>query len=70
MSSISEYARVLFESGKDFNEDRPDARSSRPDANLIKIELCCFWKDIAGNRPDEANFRSDARQPEPESQQF
>jgi len=42
MSSISEYSRVPFESGKDFSEDRPDARSSRPDVNLIKIELRCF----------------------------
>jgi hypothetical protein len=42
MSSISEYSIVPFERGKDFNEDRTDARSSRPDVNLIKIELCCF----------------------------
>jgi hypothetical protein len=70
MSSISEYSRVPLERGKDFSEDRPDARSSRPDLNLIKIELRCFWKDIAKNRPDVANFRPDARQPEPKSQQF
>jgi hypothetical protein len=63
MSSISEYSRVPFERGKDFSEDRPDARSSRPDVNPIKIELRCLWKDIAENRPD-------ARQPESESQQF
>jgi hypothetical protein len=61
MSSISEYSRVSFERGKDFSEDRPDARSSRSDVNLIKIELCCFWKDIIENRPDVANFRLDAR---------
>jgi hypothetical protein len=42
MSSSSEYSRVPFECGKDFSEDRPDARSSRPDVNLIKIELRCF----------------------------
>jgi hypothetical protein len=70
MSSISEYSRVSFERGKDFSEDRPDARSSRPDVNLIKIGLRCFWKDIAENHPDVANFCPDARQPEPESQQF
>jgi hypothetical protein len=70
MSSILEYSRVSFERGKNFSEDRPDARSSHPEVNLIKIELRYFWKDIAENRPDEANFRLDARQPEPESQQF
>jgi hypothetical protein len=53
-----------------FSEDRPDARSSRPDMNLIKIEGRYFWKDIAENRPDVANFRLDARQPESKSQQF
>jgi hypothetical protein len=42
MSSISEYSRVSFERGKDFSEDRLDARPSRPDVNLIKIELCRF----------------------------
>jgi hypothetical protein len=70
MSSILEYSRVSFERGKDFSEDRPEARSSRPDVTLIKIELRCFWKDITKNRPDMANFRPNARQPEPESQQF
>jgi hypothetical protein len=70
MSSISEYSGVPFERGKDFTEDHPDVQSIRPNMNLIKIELRCFWKDIAENRPDEANFRSDACQPEPESQQF
>jgi hypothetical protein len=70
MSSISEYYRVPFERGKDFSEDRLDSRSSRPDVNLIKIELRCFWKDIVENRMDVANFHSNARQPEPESQQF
>jgi hypothetical protein len=53
----------------DFSEDRSDARSSRLDVSLIKIELCYFFKDIAENYPDMANFRPDARQPELESQQ-
>jgi hypothetical protein len=70
MSSSSEYSRVPFEHGKDFSEDRPDARSRRPDVNLIKIELRCFWKDITENRPDVANFRPDSRQPKSKSQQF
>jgi hypothetical protein len=69
-SSISKYSRVSVEQGKDFSEDRPDARSSRPDVNLIKIELRFFWKDIAENRLDKSIFRPDAHQPEPESQQF
>jgi hypothetical protein len=42
MSIISEYSRVLFERGKDFREDRPNALSSCSDVNLIMIELCCF----------------------------
>jgi hypothetical protein len=42
MSSVSEYSRVPFKRGKDFSEDRPDALLSRPDMNLIKIELRCF----------------------------
>jgi hypothetical protein len=70
MSSISEYSRVPFERGKDFSEDRLDARSSRLDVNLIKIELRCFWKDITENLHDMANFCPNARQPEPEFQQF
>jgi len=70
MSSILEYSRVPFERGKDFSEDHLDAWSSRPNVNPIKIELCCFWKDIAENYLDVANFRPDARQPESESQQF
>jgi hypothetical protein len=51
----------------DFSEDRPDALSRRPDVNLIKIELGYFLKDIAKNCPVEANFHSDALQPELES---
>jgi hypothetical protein len=42
MSSSSEYSRVPFKRGKDFSEDCQDARSSRLDVNLIKIELRCF----------------------------
>jgi hypothetical protein len=42
MSSISEYSRVSLEREKDFSEDCSDARSSRLDVNLIKIELPCF----------------------------
>jgi len=63
MSSISEYSRVPFERGKDFSEDCPNDRSSRPNENLIKIELLYFWKDTAENRQG-------AWQTEPESQQF
>jgi hypothetical protein len=37
-------SRFPFERGNDFSKDRPDARSSRPDANLIRIELRCFWR--------------------------
>jgi hypothetical protein len=70
MSSILEYFRVPFERGKDFSKDRLDARSSLPDVNPTKIELLCFWKDIAENLSDVANFRPDARRPESESQQF
>jgi hypothetical protein len=70
MSIISEYSKVPFERGNDFSEDRSDARSSCSDVNLIKIEVRCFWMDIAENRRDVANFRPDGRQPEPESQQF
>jgi len=69
MSSILEYSRVPFERGKEFSKDRLDDRSSRPDMDLIKIELRYFWKDIIENHPDVANFRSDARQLESVSQQ-
>jgi hypothetical protein len=72
---VFQNSRVPFERGKDFSEDRPNTRSSPPNVNPIKIELHCFWKDIAENRPeeanfrpDEANFRPDARQPESKSQ--
>jgi hypothetical protein len=41
-SSISKYSSVLFEREEDFSKDRLDAQSSRPDVNLIKIELRSF----------------------------
>jgi hypothetical protein len=70
ISSNSDNSRILFERGKDFSEDRPDARSSRLDVSLVKIELRGFWKDIVEIRPDEASFRSDAQQTESNFQQF
>jgi len=36
------YLQNLVCMRKGFIEDRPDARSSRSDANLIRIELRCF----------------------------
>jgi hypothetical protein len=60
ISSNSNNSRVPFERGKDFTEDRPDARSSRPDANLTRIEIALFLKDITEISPDMANFRPDA----------
>jgi hypothetical protein len=42
MSSSLEYSRFPFERGRDFSKDRPDARSSRPDVNPIKIKLRYF----------------------------
>jgi hypothetical protein len=53
---------------RNYSEDHPDARSSCPDVDLIKIKLRCFLKDITENRPDVANFCPVARQPEPKSQ--
>jgi hypothetical protein len=44
ISSNSDNSKCPFERGKDFSEDRPDAWSSRPDANLIRIELRYFWR--------------------------
>jgi len=60
----------MFERGKDFSEDRPDARSSRPDAHLIRIRYVLFLKDITETRSDRANFRLDDRQTESNFQQF
>jgi hypothetical protein len=53
-----------------YNEDRSGAQPSRPDVDLIRIKLRCFWKAIVEDCPDVANFRPDARQLESESQQF
>jgi hypothetical protein len=54
----------MFEHKKDFSEDRPDARSSHPDAHLIRIRYALFLKDIAETRPDGVNFPLDCRQTE------
>jgi hypothetical protein len=70
LSNILEYSSIQFKRYELYSEDRPDARSSRPDVDLIKIKLLYFWKDIIENLPGVGNFRPDARQPEPESQQF
>jgi len=42
ISSNSDNSKFSFKRGKDFSEDRPDAQSSRPDANLIRTKLRCF----------------------------
>jgi hypothetical protein len=62
--SNSDNSIIPFERRKDFSEDRPDARSSRPDAHLIRIRYALFLKDIAETRPDGENFRPDGRQTE------
>jgi hypothetical protein len=43
ISNNSNNSIIPFEHGNDFSEDRLDARSSRSDVNLIKIELRYFW---------------------------
>jgi hypothetical protein len=53
-----------------YSEDCPNTRPSRPDVDLIRIELRYFWKAIAEDRPNVAIFRPDARQPESDIQQF
>jgi hypothetical protein len=54
-----------------YSEDRLEARPSRLDVDLIKIELPCFWKDIVEDHLDGAgNIRPDAQQLESKSQQF
>jgi hypothetical protein len=68
--SNSDNSRILFERGKDFSEDRPDARSSRPDSHLIRIRYARFLKDIAETRPDGANFCLDGQQTESVFQQI
>jgi hypothetical protein len=44
ISNSSDNSRFPFERGKDFSKDRLDARSSRLDTKLIRIELRCFWR--------------------------
>jgi hypothetical protein len=68
--SNSDNSRIMFERRKDFSEDRPDARSSRPEAHLIRIRYARFLKDIPETCPDGANFRPDSRQTELVFQQF
>jgi hypothetical protein len=68
--SNSDNSRIPFKRGKDFSEDRPDARSSRLDAHLIRIRYALFLKDIGETRPDGANFLSDDRQTKFDFQQF
>jgi hypothetical protein len=75
--SNSDNSRIPFERGKDFSEDRPDARSSRPDArsscpdaHLIRIRYALFLKDIAETHPDGANFRPDGRETKSNFQKF
>jgi len=70
ISSNSDKSIIQFECGKDFSEDRSDARSSRPDAHLIRIRYALFLKDIVETHPDGANFRPDGRQTESDFQQF
>jgi hypothetical protein len=43
---------------RSYNEDLLEARSSRPDVDLIKIELRCLWKNIAKNGHDMAKLLS------------
>jgi hypothetical protein len=68
--SNSDNSIIPFERGKDFSEDRPDARLSHSDAHLIRIRYARFLKDIGETRPDGANFRPDGRQTESIFQQI
>jgi hypothetical protein len=49
---------------RSYNEDRPDARPSCPDVDLLWKELNYSGKAIAKDRSDEAKFCSDANLPE------
>jgi hypothetical protein len=63
MSSILEYFRVSFTSAKRrYSKDRPDARPSRPDVDLLWEELCYFGKAVAVDRPEDRSSRLDALQ--------
>jgi len=68
LSSIQNILVFRSNVERSYSKDRPEARPSSPDMDLIKIELRYFWKDIAEDYPDVANFRPDARQSETESQ--
>jgi hypothetical protein len=47
---------------KRYCEDRPDARPSHPDVDLLWEELCYFGNAIAVDRPDSRSSRPDALQ--------